>query len=548
MDAADGLASLTSAEVFHGNMREILPTWEADSIDAVVCDPPYDLLSASRGGSLRTSKDPANNPFSRHDRGTPTAGGGFMGEKWDSTGVAFDPVTWQAVFRVLKPGGFVIAFGGTRTFHRMMCAIEDAGFEIRDCIGDLGLLGWVYGSGMPKSLDVSKAMDKAAGAKREVAGYDATRARPNRKYRAGALGAIGGSGTGNVSDRTDNGATRTLPATEAARQWEGWGTALKPAWEPIVLARKPLDKANVAANVREYGTGALNIDGCRIAFSGETDEAESKEKNRHADFGSRARQNNVLGDMSQHTRADDGKYDAPGRWPANVVLCHTDECEMIGMRTIKGDERGEPGGQRPGGFFDIGSEPGDGKPNGRVYGAADVPVWECVEACPVRLLDEQNGEHPGCKIPSGATGESIYRPDQGEYQRQGPIYPDTGGPSRFFYTAKASRSERDERVRTPEQPLIWSSGTQNPGSFQSPNTHRAARNYHPTVKPLDLMRWLCRMVTPPGGKVLDPFSGSGSTLVAALLEGFDAVGIDLKEDYVAIARQRINGVQIGGLL
>jgi hypothetical protein len=198
------------ASLIVGDCREAMDAFEPNSVDAVVTDPPYEL--------------------------------GFMGKSWDASGIAFDPNTWRAVWRVLKPGGYLLAFGGSRTFHRIAVAIEDAGFEIRDT------LSWMYGTGFPKSLNVGKAMDDAAGAVREVIGTKGTK----------AAGLKDGGYTTRIPDVV------TAPATDLAKQWEGWGTALKPAWEPIILARKPLGGRTVAANVAEWGTGALNIDGCRI--------------------------------------------------------------------------------------------------------------------------------------------------------------------------------------------------------------------------------------------------------------------------------------------
>lgn len=310
--------------------------------------------------------------------------------------------------RVLKPGGHLVSFASTRTYHRMAAGVEDAGFEIRD------MVAWMFGSGFPKSLDVSKAIDKAAGVEREVVGYDASRARPNRKYEAGAIGNIGGNGK--VSDRSDNGATITAPATPEAEQWAGWGTALKPGHEPIVLARKPLI-GTVAQNVQQHGTGALHIDGCRVG----------------------------------------------PRWPANVAL----------------------------------------DPEAGV------------------MLDEQTGE-----LVSGSEGTDGHRRNAdksrntyGEFAgtevERGVLYGDRGGASRFFYSAKASQAERNAGTRGGDG------------------------NGHPTVKPVSLMRWLVRLITPPGGVVLDPFLGSGTTGIAAVLEGCEFIGCEREASYVEIASARI---------
>lgn len=413
-------------KILEGDCLSVMPTLDADSIDAVICDPPYGLK--------------------------------FMGKEWDHgvPGVPF----WEAANRVAKPGAYLLAFGGTRTHHRLTCAIEDAGWELRDC------LMWLYGSGFPKSHDISKAIDRAAGATREVLGqgvhgkgsYSQKMSKQSgfRPYHAG-LPSENNGGTHEI----------TAPNTDAARQWEGWGTALKPAWEPVILARKPII-GTVAANVQEHGTGALNIDGCRI-------------------------DGKLEGDPNRFQRTDGGWKSQPygnqvvraeGRWPANVVL----------------DEEA------------------------------------------AAMLDEQTGAI------TSVTGSRarVLSDGQGSGEFLGAVlrgreYPnDTGGASRFFYTAKASRSEREAGLES--HPLRAKgenlgqlgglTGSGNPRNYE-------ARNNHPTVKPLDLMQWLCRLVTPPGGLVLDPFCGSGTTGRAAVAEGFSFIGIEKDPEYAAIARARI---------
>lgn len=388
--------SIGRAEIHRGDCREVLASLPEASVDAVVCDPPYEL--------------------------------GFMGEAWDRSGVAFDPETWRAVLRVLKPGGHLLAFGGTRTYHRMACAIEDAGFEIRD------QLQWLYGSGFPKSLDVSKALDKAAGAEREVIGH-------NPKWNAGPRAMMpGGGGRAAVP-------AYTAPATDDARQWEGWGTALKPANEPICLARKPL-VGTVAENVLEHGTGALNIDGCRIG----SDRVRTRGRS-----DARHKASNSLG------AAWSGVVDeAPreGRWPANVLL-DEEAAALLDRQT----------GTLTSGTMRAGTQ---------------------------RKASRGRGGYGG-NFPDEATAADTYG--------------DSGGASRFFYTAKASRSER-------------TAGGQ-------------VENTHATVKPLDLMAYLVRLVTPPGGVVLDPFVGSGTTAVAALDGGWRFVGVEMDPHHFEIARTRI---------
>jgi site-specific DNA-methyltransferase (adenine-specific) len=347
---------------------------DANSVDAIVTDPPYGLS--------------------------------FMGKGWDKgvPGVEF----WVEALRVAKPGAHLLAFGGTRMVHRLAVAIEDAGWEIRDRIH------WVYGSGFPKSHNVSKAIDKAAGAEREVVGFQPRGRSVNTSFM---------SGGNNI----------TAPATPAAQQWDGWGTALKPSVEPVILARKPF-KGTVAANVLEWGTGAINVDGCRV---GDETVTINTWDNGAKPFGDGAG-NPYTGRQQQ------------GRFPANLIHDGSDEA-TAGM----------------------------------------------------------------------------------------------GDASRYFYCAKASRKDRNEGLegfdeRMPTAPNgATNAVSENRGSRSGPRA-----NHHPTVKPTDLMAYLCRLITPPGGTVLDPFNGSGSTGKAAVREGFNYIGCELDPEYVEIARARIEAVGV----
>lgn len=388
----------------------------------------------------------------------------FMGRKWDSSGVAFDPVRWAEVLRVLKPGAHLLAFGGTRTYHRMVCAIEDAGFEIRDSIH------WVYGSGFPKSLDVSKAIDERLGAAREVVGTI-----PDRR-----------TGKGSVlnfsTDRPQSEVSVTgSPVTPEAEQWNGWGTALKPAHEPIVVARKPLS-GTVAANVLAYGTGGLNVDACRI-------EGDAWSRPGRAE-------SNVFGAYAPIPT----ESSPAGRWPPNLLLTHSESC-------------GET----------------------------------CVDGCPVAEMDRQSGNRPG--MSGGGKHRADYEGGMFGAIDSDAARGDSGGASRFFpvfrYEAKAGRSEREwgcEALPAMTRGEITGCDD-NAKGMQSPRSCIRAsggiRNTHPTVKPVALMRWLARLVTPPGGRVLDVFAGSGTTGCACVAEGFDFTGIELKPEHVAICEARI---------
>jgi len=440
--------------LYHGDCIDVMRALPDNSVDAVVTDPPYALNFMGRAWDNFTgtpvgaceecgNDDPPDGYRYCTDcmealdeaalRDLPMLG--HQSQNWndkathsrgyaDNNNAAFQ--RWCRIWsiealRVLKPGGHLLAFGGTRTWHRLAVAIEDAGFEVRDSIA------WMYGSGFPKSLDVSKAIDKAAGELQHEG--------------RGMLQSGSGTMTLTPSIKPSD-YVKPAPATDAAKHWQGWGTALKPAFEPIVVARKPLI-GTVAENVQQYGTGALNIDGCRI--------------------GTRENAPQITG--AKKTGTTYGIIDSPGgkildkgRWPANVILDESQAAELDKQSGVTSSAQA--------------SMP---LPKGHSFAG-----------------DTYGGD-------GASNGESIRG------------FNDTGGASRFFYTAKATSAER-------------------------PRVDGVA---HPTVKPLDLMRYLVRLVTPPGGTVLEPFAGSGTTAEACIVEGFKCIAIEMTDDYLPLIVQRI---------
>jgi site-specific DNA-methyltransferase (adenine-specific) len=409
-------------ELMLGDCLEVLRGLPDNSVDSIVTDPPYGL--GKKPDALKMLTDWIET--GHHD----VKGRGFMGKEWDA--FVPQPRVWHECLRVLKPGGHLLAFAGTRTQDLMTLGLRLAGFEIRD------MVAWVYGSGFPKSMDVSKALDKMAGAEREVVGASPHAA--NRKADMGYHGGSEGEGQRNI----------TAPTTEAAKQWDGWGTALKPALEPITLARKPLE-GTVAANVLKWHTGALNIDGCRVgSFQNTTPSGVDRRNAALAKAGYRPGEYQ-MGEKTPDTPA--------GRWPANLI--HDGSEEVL-----------------------------EGFPNSNGSGPARV------------LKRSAKPDQQGWGMNANASDEASL-PDAG-----------SGSAARFFYCAKTSK------------------------------TDRSADNNHPTVKPTDLMRYLCRLITPPDGVVLDPYAGSGSTGKAALFEGFKFIGIERDPEYFQIAQARIEAAFI----
>jgi DNA modification methylase len=526
-------------KILKGNSLDLLPTLADNSIDAIVTDPPYGLGNPDPDYIIKAIQQWASG-----DRSHIPEGKGFMGKSWDS--FVPPPAIWDECLRVLKPGGHLLAFAGTRTYDLMGISIRMAGFEIRDSIG------WVYGSGFPKSLDVSKAIDKNNGKITKLSDFtiwmrttgttvrqvtEALRA-ANLISENGTMAShyfatsessqpaiptaamwrvirpmiaqvpdwademvarieaerevIGSKMTGiankDEKERHTIGASKaievdiTAPSTPEAKQWQGWGTALKPALEPIVVARKPLGEKTVAANVLTHGTGGLNIDASRIGTTDSLYRASSvalpENQEMNEVWREKCKQDpNWVDEANKKTQEKSAHADKLGRWPANLIL----------------DE----------------------------YTA--------------ELLDEQSGQ----------SGTSTTKTGQYESRSEfggGQInirHPDSGGASRFFYVAKASKRDRNEGLEDfPDAPIYPQNNSLERKAINSTASSKT-KNHHPTVKPTALMRYLVKLITPPGGTVLDPFTGSGSTGKAAILEGFDFIGIELTEDYWQIIEGRL---------
>lgn len=515
---------MNSHTLHHGDCLAVLKTLPSESVDAVVTDPPYGLSNhdaADVAEALRAWVD--GKPYS-------PKGSGFMGKSWDA--FVPGPEVWRECFRVLKPGGHLLAFSGSRTQDLMGISIRLAGFDSRDAIRVEGLLSWCFGSGFPKSLDVAKSLDKAAGVL-ENEGHNFLVDR--------------GTGTASYKPTIDpREYVKPDPITDAAKQWNGWGTALKPSHEPVLMFRKPLI-GTVAENVVRHGTGALNIDGCRIEAKGESFGDLPSRPWANKDGLSYAQIGHDYRNGSNAEAVE--KLRSLGRWPPNTVLVHTPDCKQVGTRTVKAPVINRfTDGMKP--FGD-----GAGHPYESVGGGdEEIPVWACPDGCPVKALDEQSGSSSS-SVRTGGEGEHLDPSREGwRFKRAEGGFNDAGGASRFFpqfsytaeeapfrYMAKANRSERDEGLLTSASKQVDESRDPDAPGANNPRNRggRTASNFHPTVKPIELMRWLARLVTQPNGTVLDPFMGSGSTGCAAMYEGFNFIGIEQSDEYLEIARQRI---------
>lgn len=458
-----GLISMMNKpyKIINGDSLKVLDTFEENSIDSIVTDPPYGLTTITKRFGKENSapcQEGKDGSFARLSKG-------FMGKEWDGSGIEYNVELWRKAWRVLKPGGYLLAFGGTRTFHRIACAIEDAGFEIRDTIM------WLYGSGFPKSMNIGLAIDKKNGVESEVIG----------KGRCGKNRLMGG-----LRNETHD---TSFEIKQAQNEWVGWGTALKPSYEPVIVARKPIE-GTVVQNCLKYGVGGINIDECRVET---TDKVKMNIRNTSScsDGWNRPWMEDKEKDKLRQELAIE-KANSLGRFPANTILTYdeTDYDEVCGGMPIGGKN---------------GSVSKRYEINNQVYG--DYGRCNTFEA-----------------------------------------YDDSGSASRYFYNAKASKKDRDDGLLLFEEKQITDGSIRSnseTGRMFGGNP-ALKKNIHPTVKPSELMQYLVRLVTPKGGTVLDIFNGSGSTGKACMFENrernanYKYIGIELDPEYCKISEVRID--------
>ena len=541
---------MTRWQIYAAKVEAWAASYDGPPFHAMLCDPPYHLISDTRGGSQRVA---GTGPYGRHTLGTK----GFMGKEWDGGGVAFDPATWAALRQHLLPGAFCFAFASSRGWHRLACAIEDAGFVFHPSVF---MLGWNFASGFPKATDVSKQIDKARRRDYVQAAIDLGLNVPDNSLHDWTVAEHApGDAWWNrfkatlpkedwlkiervVVARDDKGAaifgnaigeySITVPVTDDAKPWAGhrYGLqALKPALEPILCFQNPYVGKPVDSITRT-GAGALNIDGARIGA-----EVESWPTSRSYGKGHMALSARAVGDaVTQHTG------DAPsGRWPANFALVHLPECERVGTQRVKPLEghRPNPVAQQAGGEIQFTRKP-EGYQKGSytdVDGLETIDAWSCVPQCPVAALNAQAGDCGGgtFTVATRARNKGWANHSQGNGVEAIDNYGDSGPVSRFFYQADWA----DEIAERIEGVLPV---------FYEPKASQQDRDgsKHPTHKPTALAKYLATLLLPPKAyaprRLLVPFSGAGSEMIGAMLAGWDDVtGIEQDEASATFARGRI---------
>lgn len=537
------LAGRATWAVVCGDAVEVLAGLPETCAHVCYCDPPYGLSEQRTADVIACLAAWMRGEVYTHRRA------GFMGNKWDA--FVPGPEAWRAVLRALKPGGYCVAFSSTRTVDLLGIAVRLAGFEMRQG------WSWIGGQGFPKSLDVSKAIDAS-----EITGgsrpEDLRRVAMGEDYVPSGHGRINyDHGSGSVMNGS---ATNTAPETASAVQWDGYGTDVKPAVEPIVVARKELD-GTVAENVQRHGCGALNIDAARIASGGASPSVARRET--AARTGWDGRGGAIMNDRTDPARyAESRSGEQLGRFPAALALVHDEGCEHVGYARVRGDAR-QGGGTRPGGFGDIGAESGTSQPCAAGHAAPDgtetIDNWLCVEGCPVRVLGEQSGELTSGRmlahhIDHGKASGSLGAFGGGAIGRE--FSGGTGTAARFFYQAKASSSDRLVYITCSVGCLIHETvmgvrearasardqSREHPHGFCRVCGARRDHYQHPTVKPLGLARYHVQLLTLPSyvqPLALVPYCGTGVEARALLDAGFRVIAVDDDPRHVAMARHRL---------
>ena len=440
-------------KLYNGNMLDMMEVIEPNSIDAIVTDPPYEL--------------------------------NFMNKKWDNSGIAFQKETWKKCYDVLKSGGHMLVFGGSRTFHRIACAIEDAGFEIRDTIM------WLYGSGFPKSMNIGLAIDKRNGVESPIVGQNEQILKKQAKDLREGKRKIVDSFNSGASERNNGFKTVSADIKLAQNEWAGWGTQLKPSYEPIIVCRKPCENS-IVDNVMKYGVGGINIDECRVPISKDDIDMINAKSSKNPTDNYKKNESKKYGDYALNIATTANEQ---GRFPANTILTYDDSDynEVCG-----------------------------GFPNSK--GSSSQNVFT------------ESSKYGGNSLYESSTKRFSYQEG----------YNDEGSASRYFYCAKASKRDRDEGLKEFEDYVLPKNGSGKRFTVGgSKEVSLPRKNIHPTVKPTSLMQYLIRLVTPKGGTVLDPFNGSGSTGKACMYENADRnanykyIGIELTEEYLPISKARI---------
>ena len=488
--------------LIYGDCRARRRDRDEHSVDSIVTDPPYGLSAipsaAETADMLRAWIDPANGHYDPGRKG-------FMNKTWDS--FVPGPIFWREAIRVIKPGGYLLAFAGSRTVDLMGLAIRLAGFEIRDTIE------YCYGSGFPKGLNIARAVDRELG-------FDPTVVGVEHRMQEGALASIAAQeAAGYFRHEVDHKITKAT--SRQAATWEGWNTAIKPAHEPIIVARKPFSETNTARNVIRWGTGAYNVQACEVGTSKSVPHSGHSAGKGMFAFGAEPDGNR-------------GRDPATGRWPPNMILAHDHRCKHVSTET-KTSARVNLSAAR----IDV---------DRKLDPVEEIEIWDCFAGdktdppCPILILDRQSGEFKDGKVLLEKGTASRFFPrvtwdlDLDDVTAKIAVAPT------FFYTAKAAESEKSDGLDDLEDRAA--DNIRQGGDFGKISV---TKNSHATVKPVSLMRWLCRLVTRKDGLVLDPFCGCGTRGVAAVSEDRQHVGIELGDEYFEIARRRIDAVSKRGV-